>query len=133
IGAGVGMANPGIASVAIGVVAPWRAGMASGINSTFRQAGIATGTAALGAIFQGRVASELGTLLPGAPGGFAEAVSSGATEAAVSSVPEAQRAAATAAADQAFITGLNEIILIGAGICLAGALAGWFLVRSRDM
>ncbi len=60
IGAGVGMTNPGIASVAIGVVSPARAGMASGINSTFRQVGIATGTAALGAIFQGRVGSELG-------------------------------------------------------------------------
>ncbi len=47
-GAGIGMTNPGIASVAIGVVGPARAGMASGINSTFRQVGIATGVAALG-------------------------------------------------------------------------------------
>ncbi len=53
-GIGVGMTNPGIASVAIGVVEPARAGMASGINRTFRQVGFATGTAALGAIFGGR-------------------------------------------------------------------------------
>jgi EmrB/QacA subfamily drug resistance transporter len=54
-GAGVGLTNPAIASGAVGVVEPARAGMASGINSTFRQVGIATGIAALGAIFQHRV------------------------------------------------------------------------------
>ena len=40
-----------LASTAVGVVEPARAGMASGINSTLRQVGIATGVAALGAIF----------------------------------------------------------------------------------
>jgi predicted MFS family arabinose efflux permease len=51
-GIGVGMVNPPLASAAIGVVPPARSGMASGANSTFRQVGIATGIAALGAIFQ---------------------------------------------------------------------------------
>ena len=36
------------------VVEPRRAGMASGINNTFRQVGIATGIAGLGAIFQSK-------------------------------------------------------------------------------
>jgi EmrB/QacA subfamily drug resistance transporter len=51
-GAGVGMVNPPLASTAIGVVHYSRSGMASGINSTFRQVGIATGIAGLGAVFQ---------------------------------------------------------------------------------
>jgi EmrB/QacA subfamily drug resistance transporter len=51
-GAGVGMVNPPLASTAIGVVHYTRSGMASGINSTFRQVGIATGIAGLGAVFQ---------------------------------------------------------------------------------
>jgi EmrB/QacA subfamily drug resistance transporter len=51
-GAGIGLTNPAVASGAVGVVEPQRAGMASGINSTFRQVGIATGIAALGALFQ---------------------------------------------------------------------------------
>jgi EmrB/QacA subfamily drug resistance transporter len=51
-GAGVGLVNPPLASAAIGVVPPARSGMASGANSTFRQVGIATGIAALGAVFQ---------------------------------------------------------------------------------
>jgi EmrB/QacA subfamily drug resistance transporter len=54
-GAGVGLTNPAIASGAVGVVEPARAGMASGINSTFRQVGIATGIAGLGAVFQHEV------------------------------------------------------------------------------
>lgn len=132
-GTGVGLANPGIASVAIGVVASARSGMASGINSTFRQVGIATGTAALGAVFQGRIDSELASLLPNAPAGFSDAVASGATPAAVASLPPDLREHATAAANQAFIAGLNEIILIGAAICLLGGILGWLLVRSSDM
>jgi EmrB/QacA subfamily drug resistance transporter len=51
-GIGVGLINPPLASAAVGVVPPARSGMASGANSTFRQVGIATGIAALGAIFQ---------------------------------------------------------------------------------
>ena len=54
-GAGSGMVNPPLASTAVGVVEPQDAGMASGINTTFRQIGIATAIAALGSIF----ASEL--------------------------------------------------------------------------
>ena len=77
-GAGIGMVNPGIAQTAIGVVPPPRAGMASGINSTFRQVGIATGVAALGAVFQSQVTSKLAELAPQAPPSFADAVSSGA-------------------------------------------------------
>jgi predicted MFS family arabinose efflux permease len=50
-GIGAGFINVPLASTAVGVVEPARAGMASGINSTLRQVGIATGVAALGAIF----------------------------------------------------------------------------------
>jgi EmrB/QacA subfamily drug resistance transporter len=132
-GAGIGLTNPGIASVAIGVVEPARAGMASGINSTFRQVGIATGVAALGAIFQSRVDSELASSLPQAPAGFSDAVSSGAAQSALSAVPEQFRDQAAAAANQAFVAGLNEILLFGAAIAIVGGVGSWLLVRSRDM
>jgi EmrB/QacA subfamily drug resistance transporter len=51
-GIGIGLVNAPLASTAVSVVEPRRAGMASGINNTFRQVGIATGVAGLGAIFQ---------------------------------------------------------------------------------
>jgi len=131
-GAGVGMTNPGIASVAIGVVEPARAGMASGINSTFRQVGIATGVAALGAVFQSRITSSLAESLPQAPPAFADAVASGATQQAVASVPPAFREQAQAAANQAFINGLNDIVLIGAIGAVVGGLLALALVRQSD-
>ena len=55
-GIGIGIVNAPLASTAVSTVRQERAGMASGINNTFRQLGIATGIAALGAIFatQGR-------------------------------------------------------------------------------
>jgi MFS family permease len=131
-GAGVGMANPGIASTAIGVVSPARAGMASGINNTFRQVGIATGVAALGAVFQSQVSTKLAELAPNAPRGFADAVSSGGAQGALQAAPPGSRAELATAANQAFISGFNEILLVGAVVALIGSLTGFALVRSRD-
>jgi EmrB/QacA subfamily drug resistance transporter len=51
-GIGIGLVNPPLATTAVSVVPPQRAGMAAGVNNTFRQVGIATGIAGLGAIFQ---------------------------------------------------------------------------------
>ncbi len=67
-GAGVGLVNPALASTAIGVVPPQRSGMASGINNTFRQVGIATGIAVLGAIFESAITSKLAPQLAGTAG-----------------------------------------------------------------
>src|ERR1017187_4169047 len=54
-GAGSGLVNPPLASTAVGVVQPQHAGMASGINATFRQIGIATSVAVLGSIFDSKI------------------------------------------------------------------------------
>ena len=58
-GLGAGMVNPPLASTAIGVVPPQKAGMASGVNATFRQIGIAAGIAALGSIFNSALQHNL--------------------------------------------------------------------------
>ena len=56
-GIGVGTANPVIASSSVAVVPPQRSGMASGSSNTFRQVGIATGIAGLGAIFLSQIST----------------------------------------------------------------------------
>jgi EmrB/QacA subfamily drug resistance transporter len=66
-GLGAGLVNPPLASTAVGVVEPRFAGMASGINSTFRQVGIATSVAALGSILATHAAGATG---PAAAGAF---------------------------------------------------------------
>src|SRR5580698_2268152 len=67
-GIGVGLVNPPLASTAVGVVPPQRAGMASGISSTFRQVGIATGIALLGALFSNQVRNEVLARVAAVPG-----------------------------------------------------------------
>jgi EmrB/QacA subfamily drug resistance transporter len=136
-GVGVGFVNAPLASTAVSVVEPRRAGMASGINNTFRQVGIATGIAALGAIFQSQITSYLLANTPGRVTHsvlleFAGAVSSGATQQALQSVPSQLRPEAKHLADSAFISGLNAILLVAAFVLFAGAVLAFLLVRQRD-
>jgi hypothetical protein len=65
-GLGSGLVNPPLASTAVGVVEPRFAGMASGINSTFRQVGIATSVAALGTILATHTNGVSGAAVRGA-------------------------------------------------------------------
>jgi MFS family permease len=127
-GVGIGMTNPAIASTAVGVVEPAKAGMASGINNTFRQVGIATGIAGLGAIFQSGIETRLADDLPGSAGGLAQGVASTGPSAA-----EGGGGGAIDAARDAFIGSLNELFLIAGIVALVGAALGLLLVRERDM
>ena len=134
-GVGIGFVNAPLASTAVSVVEPRRAGMASGINNTFRQVGIATGIAARGAIFQSRIASYLtasGKVPAGHVDQFAQAVSSGGTQQALQAVPASARSQAETLAHSAFISGLNSILLVAAFILFAGAVLALALIRQRD-
>jgi len=136
-GIGAGFVNVPLASTAVGVVEPARAGMASGINSTFRQVGIATGVAALGSILASQaddtvVAHLAHTPLSGHAHALAAAVSNGSVLQAIQTVPVHLRGLAAAAARAGFVDGLNEVILIGAVISLAAAVLTLLLIRQRD-
>jgi EmrB/QacA subfamily drug resistance transporter len=137
-GAGIGMVNPPLASTAIGVVAPQRAGMASGIHSSFRQVGIATGIAAYGAIFQHLVTQKtldaLGPVrgaLHGA-GGLGQALASGHVAAILDRLPPDVRAPFAHAVRVGFTGALNDILIVGGAVAFAGAAAGFLMVRGRD-
>ena len=133
LGAGIGLVNPPLASAAISVVEPRRAGMASGINSTFRQVGIATGIAALGALFQSHIRSDLAAKVAGGHGDeLARAVASGNARQALRNLPPQVQTATLHAARSAFVGALNEIFLVAAGVAFVGALLAFALVRQRD-
>ncbi|HEY0319190.1 MAG TPA: MFS transporter [Solirubrobacterales bacterium] len=131
-GVGIGVTNPGIGQAAIAVVPVEKSGMGSGINTTFRQVGIATGVAGLGAVFESRVESKLSQLLPNAHPGLGELVASGGSRAAAAAVAPAERPQIAHAADVAFVSGFNEIIMIAAVVSFIGAALGFLLVRSSD-
>jgi hypothetical protein len=109
--------------------------MASGINTTFRQVGIATGIAALGAVFQSQVQSHLAASLKQLPGGIlhplSEAVATIGPKASARA-PAAQRHMVADAARSAFIGGLNDILVIAVIVAFVGALLALLLVRQSD-
>jgi EmrB/QacA subfamily drug resistance transporter len=139
-GAGVGIINPVIADVAVSVVPKEQSGMAAGINDTFRQVGIAVGIAAWGAIFLGRGAAKVEELAAGTPAAtgerprqLVEAVSSGNLDEALASVPPGARDQVETAANAGFLAGLNDIVMLGGILSIAGAVVALWLVRERDI
>ena len=75
-GAGIGIISPALAAAMVGVLSEEKTGLASGINNTFRQLGIAVGIAVLGAIFQAQLGGQPeGSVAPAQPGLFTSALS----------------------------------------------------------
>ncbi len=141
-GIGVGLINPPLASTAVGVVHHSRSGMASGINSTFRQVGIATGIAGLGAVFQHSVSSGTRSTLgasgharevnAAAHGHLATLLESGEVHQFARSLSPALRTALDHSYRVGFTGAFTTILIIAAGIALVGALLAFALVRARD-
>jgi hypothetical protein len=139
-GAGVGLINPAIADVAVSVVPKEQSGMASGINDTFRQVGIAIGIAAWGAIFLGRGAAHVEQVAAGTPAAtgdrpreLVEAVSSGQLDSALAQVPPGSRASVAEVARSGFLSGINEILMLGGILAVAGAVVALWLIREQDI
>jgi hypothetical protein len=126
-----------LASTAVGVVDPARAGMASGINATFRQVGIAAGVAALGSIFAtqirtGVISRLAGTHLAQGAHSIAHSIAAGHAAQAIASAPPGVRGQLAAASTASFAGALNVILLIAAVIAFAGAAGALALIRQRD-
>src|SRR5579872_4684916 len=133
-GLGGGLVNPPLASTAIGVVPPPKAGMASGVNSTFRQIGIAAGIAALGSIFNSALLHNLASApaVASAAPHVAAMVRQGQVGRLLAGLPAARRGAVAAAIRSAFAAGLNDLLYVTAGIALIGAVCALLLIRSKD-
>ncbi len=112
-GVGIGLTNPALATTAISTVPREQAGAGSGINATFRQVGIATGIAALGAIFQHQLTAY--GRAHGAPASSA-----------------LQGYGFGPLARPAFVSALNDILWVGVAVAAVGAVVALVLVRGRD-
>ena len=137
-GLGVGLVNPPLASTAVGVVPPRQAGMASGINSTFRQVGIATGIALLGTLFSNDVRDLVQTKVAAVPGlahsgpRIAGAVQSGEIGHVIATLPGQARQAVGLITRAAFTSGLNRILLVAAIIALVSGVISLATIRRKD-
>jgi EmrB/QacA subfamily drug resistance transporter len=137
-GIGAGMVNPPLASTAIGVVEPQRSGMASGINSTFRQIGIATSIAIQGSLFASALTRGLRHALASQPelsrhtGRAIKDVRQGTISGLFTQVPASERARLAAAVRSSFTGGLNDLLVFTAVVALVGAAGSVLLIRARD-
>jgi hypothetical protein len=137
-GIGIGMVNPPLASTAVGVVPPQQAGMASGINSTFRQVGIATGIALLGTLFSNKVKTDVLARVASVPGlshqgqRIATAVQSGEVGQVIAKLPPQARQAVGEITRASFTAGLNLILLVAAIIALVSGVVALASIRSKD-
>jgi EmrB/QacA subfamily drug resistance transporter len=137
-GIGLGLINPTLASTAVSVVPPWRGGMASGMNSTFREAGTAAGIAVAGTLLQHQVRINVHNTLAGTPLAHiaktaANAISVGGTPELVSRTPPAFRPQILAVAHSSYASGLQSIFVLAAIIAAVGCITALALVRKRHM
>jgi EmrB/QacA subfamily drug resistance transporter len=114
-GLGIGIANPAIAATALAVVPPTRSGLAAGVSNTCRIAGVAMGTAGLGAILEAGVRHASN----GLPKGTTARISAGQVR---------LHDVSARAAGHAFSTGFHWIVVAAAAWVGLGAIASFTLV-----
>jgi EmrB/QacA subfamily drug resistance transporter len=136
-GIGSGMVNPPLASTAVGVVVPQRSGMASGVNTTFRQIGIATSIAALGSIFTTSLRHSLDQALSAIPtlAGHGPQVVAGIQQGQpvpIGIIGAPARQQLVTAIHASFAGAINDLLVVSGIIALVGALCSVVLIRSKD-
>ncbi len=137
-GIGLGLMNPTLASTAVSVVPPWRGGMASGMNSTFREAGTAAGIAVAGTLLQHQVRTEVHSALAGSPLAHlsktaANAISTGGAPQLIHSLPATFRPGMVSAAQMSYASGLRTIFVLAALVAAVGCLIAFLLIRQGHM
>ncbi|MFF2412032.1 MFS transporter [Streptomyces sp. NPDC058092] len=137
-GIGMGVFNPARAALAIGVAPPAKSGVASGINETFQQVGIAVGIAGVGAFFQNRVTSGFTGSKAGEQLGHgraeeaAHAISSGSLE-TVADGSGALREQMLRAGQDAYMDAFHSAMNICAVLGFVAALIGFLVIRTKDL
>ena len=136
-GVGLGFIEPPLASTAIGVVQPQRAGMASGINVTFRQVGIAVGIALLGTLFTSHLGAAVTNATKGTPlhshaGAIATAVRNARVDSLFRTLPNSQDGLLVHVLRASYSSALDYILLVGAIITFVSAVLCFVLIRKKD-
>jgi EmrB/QacA subfamily drug resistance transporter len=118
VGIGAGLVMAPLSSAAMAQVPRQKAGMAAGAVATFRQLGYAFGIAVLGEVFSGGLTRVAGS-------GLAPALSGGEASAVL-----ARRPGLSLPVHEAFAVGLDQTLLVAAGLAIIGALAVFTFVRT---
>jgi predicted MFS family arabinose efflux permease len=142
-GVGLGLVGPTLASTAVGVVPPWRGGMAGGMNSTMREGGTTAGIAVLGALVQHQVSIHVhhalaSTAIAGQANGIATAIAAGQTQTLVATHFKTGQSASfgpgiLSVAHDAYTAGLAQMFVVAGIVATIGAITAFATVRKRHM
>jgi EmrB/QacA subfamily drug resistance transporter len=134
-GTGCGLINGEMTNAAMSIVPPERSGMASGINGTMRQVGVALGFAGLGAILASAtehalsidaISSQMGSAHFAA---IAADIVKGDIAAAASKLPATLQHGFVDAAHRALFEGYRTMVTVAGVSGIGGALATLLLVK----
>jgi MFS transporter, DHA2 family, multidrug resistance protein len=129
-GLGLGMAMPQAMNAAIGALSAERSGAGSALISALRQVGATIGVAILGTVLGSVYSSHLA--VTGLPAAVADAAKSSVT-AGVAVAHQLNSAALLGSVKNAFVTGMDTMLWVCAGIALVSAvLAVIFLPRRAE-
>ena len=134
-GVGTGLINGQMTNAAMSIVPPERSGMASGINGTMRQVGVALGFAGLGAVLAFATGHALALAMTALHltasdlASVTESVIKGNVSEGAAHLPAALRPAFHEAARTALFAGFRTIVLVAGCVGIGGALLTLVLVR----
>jgi EmrB/QacA subfamily drug resistance transporter len=135
MGVGIALTMSPMSTAAMNAVDQTKAGIASGVLSTFRMVGGTFGVAAIGALFQGQARSNLdqllsGTVSPSVREDLAHQLGSGGLNPPPGTSPaEAHQIAV--AGKTAFIDALATSMRLSAAVAFAGVIIGVTLINAR--
>jgi EmrB/QacA subfamily drug resistance transporter len=136
LGIGIAMTMSPMTSAAMNAVTVDKAGIASGVLSMFRMVGGSLGVAVTGAIFQGLVSSQLGSLLAGSGVTAAQRASvseqlGGGSVGHIPGLDPTQVKQVTTAGGEAFVYALGHAMTVSGIVALVGAGVGAAAIRSK--
>jgi hypothetical protein len=133
-GIGAGLLNGETTKVAMTVILPERAGMASGISGTMRFTGIAIGFAALGVVLFSRISAAITTALPmlGEHDRFELIRDVASGDLSGAGIASASNTVLRALALRSFADGYATLFAASAVFCGVAAVITWRLVRASD-
>ena len=133
-GIGAGIVNPTMTVAALGTVDAQHSGMASGVNNTARQIGIALGIAAFGAVLAARIADGVrsGLVASGVPEPIAQQAGGLAAGSGLDAAGDALGPAAgslPALYGTAFTAALHTVFVLAIAVTALGMLIAIVLIR----
>jgi predicted MFS family arabinose efflux permease len=133
IGLGIGIALPTTLNIILGTLPPTQTGAGSALTRALQQIAATLGVASLGSILNSAYQAQIGPHLADLPSAVRAAAlgSIAGAHAVAAHLPTAIGTAVVGAANQAYVHGMSEVMLVSAALVLATAILIAIFLPSR--